>query len=71
MNVLGDAYGAGIVDHYSKGEADKLGLSEQVPLIVEGSDTPMPELDDVNKAASNGVKDSVHTASQQTSFCGH
>ncbi|KAK3787121.1 hypothetical protein RRG08_059614 [Elysia crispata] len=70
VNVLGDAYGAGIVNHFSEDQADNLSMSDQVPLTTDEPRSTTPTLDFEDKPKANVAAASANAKSRnhQTSF---
>ncbi|GFS17840.1 amino acid transporter [Elysia marginata] len=79
VNVLGDAYGAGIVDHLSKSRTNSQGASDQMPLAHEepvSTASANSELDHLSKPRTEGVASNENcrpsnsdSDTHQTSFC--
>ena len=70
VNVLGDAYGAGIVNHFSEDQADNLSMRDQVPLTTDEPRSTTPTLDFEDKPKANVAAASANAKSRnhQTSF---
>ncbi|RUS77794.1 hypothetical protein EGW08_014458 [Elysia chlorotica] len=72
VNVLGDAYGAGIVNHYSRDEAGGLSSDNQMPLLPGESPATETVVVTEGKPRTNGLHVSssagLGSPEQQTSF---
>lgn len=71
INVLGDAYGAGIVEHLSRGDLAKADLLEQERLEIGGVEETegFAEGDSAEKNHSKRLNSTVSEQHEVTTYC--